>query len=274
MSSPGATTAIPGLARMSWLRARAELLSFRRAREAMFFTLAFPPLMLVLFGTIFGNQQIGGPGSAVPFAQYFVAGMIGAGIWSSCFQNMAITVPLERDSGALKRLIGTPMPKAAYFLGKIVLVLVVTIVECGLLLALGIAFYHLRMPPASDWLTFAWVLLLGSAACTLFGLAVAGVIRHGRSASAVIAPFAILLQFVSGVYFVFGDLPGWLQAVGAVFPLKWITQGMRSVFLPDTFRFNEPQHSWHHAEGVLVLSIWCLVGLAVTLRTFRWTPSR
>jgi ABC-2 type transport system permease protein len=149
-----------------------------------------------------------------------------------------------------------------------------TVIECVLLIALGAAFYGLKLPPAGQWLTFGWVVVLGVASCTLMGLAVAGVIRHGRSASAVVTPFAIVMQFLSGVYFVYGDLPGWLQAVGAVFPLKWITQGMRSVFLPPSFRVVEPQHSWQHAQGALVLGAWCVVGLFVAVRTFRWTPTR
>jgi hypothetical protein len=49
----------------------------------------------------------------------------------------------------------------------------------------------------------------------------------------------IILQFFSGVFFVFTDLPGWMQQVAALFPLKWMTQGMRSVFLPDSFAAQE-----------------------------------
>ncbi len=263
----------PGVLRTTRHRVAAEVLQFRRTREAVFFTVAFPLIMLVLFGTIFGHAEIGPPQANVSFAQYFVAGMIGSGIWGACFQNVAITLALDRDSGALKRLAGTPMPRTAFFFGKMAFVLVVTLVETALLILLGVLFYGLRMPPAERWVTFAWVFVLGVASCTLLGLAVAGVVRHGRSASAIVTPIAVILQFLSGVYFVYGDLPGWLQAVGAGFPLKWITQGMRSVFLPPVFRFAEPQHSWHHPESALVLGAWCVLGLLVTLRTFRWTPT-
>ncbi len=42
----------------------------------------------------------------------------------------------------------------------------------------------------------------------------------------------LLLQFISGVYINFAALPEWLQNVASVFPLKWLAQGFRSVFLP------------------------------------------
>jgi ABC-2 type transport system permease protein len=274
MTSPQVARPVPGRRAAAFARIRIEFLQLRRSRETLFFTVAFPVLMLLLFGTIFSGQEIGPQAQLVSFPQYFMAGMVGSSVWSVCFQNLAVAVPVERDSGALKRLAGTPMPKSAYFIGKIVLSLALTVIDCALLIGLGVGLYHVQIPSVGDWVTFAWVLLLGVTACSLFGLAVAGLIQRGRTASTVVAPFAISLQFLSGVYFVFGDLPGWLQGVGGVFPLRWLTLGMRSVFLPEGFRQVEPQHTWARPVTAIVLAGWCLVGLAFTVRTFRWTPTR
>jgi hypothetical protein len=54
------------------------------------------------------------------------------------FQNLAIAIPIERDSGALKRLEGTPMLKTAYFVCKVILVAFVAVVQNVLLLAIGV----------------------------------------------------------------------------------------------------------------------------------------
>jgi ABC-2 type transport system permease protein len=80
----------------------------------------------------------------------------------------------------------------------------------------------------------------------------------------------IVLQFISGVFFVFSEIPGWMQTIGAIFPLKWLAQGMRSVFLPSSFEISEVGGSWQLPQTALVLVAWTIVGLAVTLRTFRW----
>ena len=58
-------------------------------------------------------------------------------------------------------------------------------------------------------------------------------LASARSVGAVVIAPMLILQFISGVYFAFTDIPGWLQQVASVFPLKWIAQGMRSVFFPD-----------------------------------------
>ena len=258
----------PPLRSVYAVRAKVELLSFVREREAMVFTFAFPILLLVIFGSVFGDQEIEG---GISFAQYFVAGMIAAGLFGSSFQNLGIAIPIERDSGALKRLAGTPMPRSAYFAGKVAVVAVVALVQNVLLLAIGVLFYDLDLPStASRWLTYAWVVVLGLTACTLLGIAVTAIVKNGRTAPAIISPIAIVLQFISGVFFVFSQLPSWMQEIAAIFPLKWMTQGMRSVFLPDDYQTVEPAGSWEHGRIALVLLLWCVVGLAVAVRTFRW----
>ena len=54
----------------------------------------------------------------IPFAQYFLPGMLATGIMLSSFQHLAISIAVERDDGGLKRLHGTPLPSSAFFLGK------------------------------------------------------------------------------------------------------------------------------------------------------------
>jgi ABC-2 type transport system permease protein len=261
-------TRVPTLLSTSLARSKVELLTFFRGRETVVFTLAFPTLLLVIFGSVFGRSNVA---QGVNFAQYFVAGMIAAGLLTSSFQNLAIQVPIERDSGALKRLEGTPMPKAAYFIGKIVMVGFISVTQIILLTGIGALFYNVDLPSTgAKWWTFLWIGVLGTAACTLFGLAFSGFVRNGQSAPAIVTPFAIVLQFISGVFFVYSDLPGWMQTVASVFPLKWMTQGMRSVFLPDDFVSAEPTHSWQHGQAAIVLSLWVVGGLLVASRTFRW----
>ncbi len=254
--------------RIGLLRGRLEVLQFFRGRESVVFSFLFPVILLVIFGSIF-DQQIA-PG--VTFTQYFVAGMIAAGLFTTSFQVLAIQIPIERDRGVLKRLAGTPMPRSAYFIGKIIMVLVSSLLEITVLLTVATLFYDIRLPTTPQrWATFAWVVVLGIAACTLCGIAFSSLPREGKRAPAMVTPVALVLQFISGVFFVYTELPGWMQQIAALFPLKWITQGMRSVFLPDSFAVNEPAGSWESGRIALVLVAWVVLGLVLCLRTFRWT---
>jgi len=253
--------------RIGLSRGALEIKQFNRQREAVVFTIFFPLILLFIFGSIF-NDEIA---PSVTFSQYFVAGMIASGLVNSGFQNLAITITMERDNGTLKRLRGTPMPLSAYFVGKSIQVLYSMSLQILLLLGCGALFFDLQLSnEAADWLTFTWLILLGTLCATILGIAFSAVPKSGRSASAVVSPIVIILQFFSGVFFVFSQLPGWMQQFAAIFPLKWMTQGMRAVFLPDSFATQEVAKSYELSRIGLILTIWSVVGLFIAMKTFKW----
>lgn len=256
--------------RIGLVRAKYEVRLFVRRKDALFFTLFLPIMFLLLFGLIFGNEKI--EGTDLHYSQALVSGILAAGVASVSFVNLAISIANERHEGGLKRLAGTPMPKASYFIGKIGLVLTTVVVEVVLLLIIGIAFFKLKLPTEiGRWITFAWVLILGSAASTLLGIAVSNVPRSAKSAAAVVNLPFVALQFISGVYVPYNNLPSGARAFASVFPLKWMGQGFRSVFLPDSYlKAAEPGHSWQHGTMALVLVGWCVIGGLLCARTFRW----
>ena len=248
-----------------------EIRQFMRQRESVVFTMLFPLILLAIFGSVFSNSIAEG----VTFSQYFVAGMIASGLVNSGFQNLAIMIPIEREFGSLKRLRGTPMAAASYFIGKSILVFVTMIIQVILLLAAGVAFFGVDLPTDPyKWFTFTWLIILGSAASTALGIAFSVIPKSGRGASAVVSPVVIVLQFVSGVFFIFTDLPQWMQQVAAIFPLKWMTQGMRSVFLPDSFAVREVAGSWETGRTFIIILAWLIAGLFISIRTFKWDDQR
>jgi len=259
---------IPSALNLGLRRGALEIKQFTRQRESVVFTILFPLILLAIFGSVFKDTIAPG----VTFSQYFVAGMVASGLVNSGFQQLAITIPMERDYGSLKRLRGTPMPVASYFIGKALLVFISMILQVILLLAGGYFFFGLNMPTdISKWFTFTWLIILGTATSTVLGVAFAVVPKSGRGASAVVSPVVIVLQFFSGVFFIFTQLPSWMQQVAAIFPLKWLTQGMRSVFLPDSFATSEVAKSWETGRTFLILVIWLVVGFFISLRTFKWS---
>ncbi|MDG9677653.1 ABC transporter permease [Micromonospora sp. DH14] len=261
----------PGAGALALRQGRLEITQFLRSRESVVFTLGFPVIMILIFASIFDGTIGGG----VKFTQYFITGMIATGLMTVSFQNLGIWIPVERDRGVLKRYRGTPMPKWVWFAGKVIMVVVIGIAETALLLAFAVALFDLDLPgTAGKWLTFGWVAVLGVTACTLCGIAISSLARTARSGSAVVTPVSLILQFISGVFFVFTDLPTWMQQVAALFPLKWMCQGLRAVFLPESFGAQEPGGSFELGRVALVLALWCVIGVVLCLTTFRWTTKR
>ncbi|MFF7155383.1 ABC transporter permease [Streptomyces sp. NPDC008139] len=245
-----------------------ELRIFFRLREQLVFTFAFPIVFLFLFASIFGDDMANTGSTA---SQYYVASMIAAGIMSTSFQSLGVSIAIERDEHVLRRLRGTPMPPAAYFLGKIWLVLVTSVAETALLLLFGTTIYDVNLPSdVGGWLTFGWLFLLGATSCALLGIAISSVPKTGRSATSVVVLPFLVLQFISGVYILIDTVPNWMLTIGSVFPLKWLCQGLRGVFLPQAAASLEPAGSWEYGRIALVLGAWVVGGLVLCLLTFRW----
>ena len=259
---------VPSAAGIAWSRVGLELRLFARDRQAMVFGFLYPALMMVIFGSVFEGQSVPG---GITYPQYFLPGIAATGIMLTSFQSIGTSVATERQDGSLARLQALPMPAWCYFAGKVGLVVVSTLGQLALLLVVARVLFDVPLPvDASHWLTFAWVAVLGSFAGTTAGIAASRLAKTPASAGVVFAAIALVLQFFSGVFFVFSELPAWMQQVAALFPLKWMTQGLRSATLPDGAKVAEVAGGWEHGTTALVLGVWVIMAVVVSTRTFRW----
>ncbi|MGW0867607.1 ABC transporter permease [Streptomyces sp. NPDC002611] len=263
---------LPGAWGLGLRRGALEIRQFFRQRDQVVFTFAFPVVFLFLFASIFKDDV---EGAGITASQLYVPAMMAAGIMSTSFQALGISIAVERQEKVLRRLRGTPMPPTAYFLGKIWLVLFTGLLETVILLAIGTAFYDVALPSdAGRWFDLVWIFVLGITACALLGIAISSVPKSANSASSVVVLPFLVLQFISGVYIAIGTIPDWMLDVGALFPLKWMCQGLRGVFLPESAQVLEQAGSWELGRVALVLAAWCVGGLALCLLTFRWKDRR
>ena len=262
------TTLVLGTRRIGY-----EVRQYFRQGDTVFFTFLFPLVMLTIFATAFSETSFGqdADGNEVSAAEFYLPAMLAAGVLLSGLQNMAVDIAVEKSDGTLKRLGGSPLPVFSYFMGKIGQVLVTGILQAAAILLLAGIVFQATLPTEPErWLTFAWVFVLGVVTSAILGIALSAIPRSGKSATAVIIPITLVLQFISGVYLSFTQLPEWLQNIASVFPLKWMAQGMRSVFLPDGFEVLERGETWDLPGVALFTALWLVVGLVAARLSFRW----
>jgi len=255
----------------SWLaRFRIEVLLISRDRGTITFTVILPFILLLTLSSLIHNKSLP---DGVSFAQYLTAGMVASGLVYGGFQSLSTALPDERVNGTLKRLYGSPMPPSAYFAGKVGGVLVIYVCQMVLMLSLGGLVFHVRLPTGSgQLLTFAWLSALALITFTSLGIAFSSLAKTGQAAAAIATPFVLFLQFSSGVFFIYGQEPAWMRFIASIFPLRWLCQGMRSVFLPAAYGTQEVGGGFHLPEVALVLAAWSVGGLLLCRRTFRWMP--
>jgi ABC-2 type transport system permease protein len=159
---PSTRAALPSPLAIGLSRVIPELKMFYRRPEQVVLTFSLPALISILLGSIFSTKL---PHSNTSTGSVIAAGMLAYGILSTSFINLGISVAADRDTGALKRLRGTPTTALSYFIGKILLVAILSLAEAVVLVSVGVLFFELHVPTTVfGWFTLTWVFLLGSSA--------------------------------------------------------------------------------------------------------------
>jgi ABC-2 type transport system permease protein len=237
---------------------RGEQLIFWRSREAAIFVFLFPILLFVLLGAVYTGKINGQPAPDV-----LLAGMLGYGCATTAFAGLAIILVIRRESGVLKRVRATPLPPFTYLTAVLTSTLLVFALQGVCLVVVGRAFYHAHVPTKVGSLILA--LGLGAAAFAALGVAIAGLIRSAEGSSAVVNTIVLPMAFISGSFGPTRHYPGFLRAVAAVLPLKYVIELVNAIYLAH-------RELWSRPGAIGVIAAWGAAGLVVALRAFRWEP--
>jgi ABC-2 type transport system permease protein len=247
-----------------WRQVRAQNKLFLRNPFAAFFSLAFPLMFLLLFGSLNGGARIEELGN-IRYIQFLAPGMLAFAVISTCYTGLATGVAINRDEGVLKRVRGTPLPPWVYISSRILSSVWFSVVSAVVMVVAAVVLFRLqvvgRMLPAA-----VVTLLLGAACFCALGMAVAAVIPNGEAAP-VVANFTFFpVAFVSDLFFPSEGAPAWVGAVGSVFPVKHFAKAMEMTFNPlvpgGGFRFGH----------LAVLVVWTAAAVVVAVRFFQWEP--
>jgi len=240
-----------------------DLLIFRRNTAGTFFTVVLPLIFLVIFTSIFGNETLD---NGAKVATLYVPGILTLAIVSATAVNLAMTMTARRERGVLKRVRGTPLQPWTFVLSQalsgfvIAMLMTVIISIVGRLYGVQLQFETLPSLLIS--------LLIGAMSFSAIGLALTRIISSEDAAPAVTNAIFLPLYFISGVFVPDSEVPSWVGDVGKLFPVSHLNKALQESFNPFASGAAWPWDHW------LVVAGWGIVGAAITLKTFRWIPSR
>ena len=241
--------------------------TFWRNPASVFFTVALPLLFLIIFSTIFGNDTIEELGG-IKTTTYYVPAIITLAVVSATMQSLAISLTIDREFGILKRGRGTPLPNWVFFAGRVGNSIVVSVLLLIVVTAIGRLLYGVEIPPLERLPAVLITLIVGAAAFCCLGVALSAAIPS-EDAAAPISNVAVLpLYFLSGVFIPESEIPEGVLKVADVFPIRPFFEAFFGAFDPTT---TGAGFEWGH---LAVVAAWGLVGLALAIRFFRWTPRR
>jgi ABC-2 type transport system permease protein len=243
---------------------RYEQKVFWRNPAAMFFTIAFPVVLLVIFGSLNGGEPVALLGG-LRFTQYYVPSMAAFGAMSACFANLAGRFVYRRESGALKRIRATPIPLKVLIGGFIANAVLVGVLVTFINTTIGVAFYGVTLP--HRWLAFALVILIGSSSFCALGVAFSTLVPNLEATDPMIFGIFMPLVFISGAFFPI-EPSSPLARLANLFPVRHLIEASFASF--DT-RSPGAGVAWTH---LAIVAAWGLAAAVFAVRRFRWEPTR
>jgi len=232
---------------------------YLREPIATFFTLAFPALLVVLFGAIYGNDPLpifGGRGSmdvSMPAYTALILGTIG-------FLSVPITTAGYREQGILRRFRVTPMRPIAYIAADVLTNLTMTILGMIVLVAVGWGLYRVHFE--GNILSLALGIILSALAMFCFGYLIASVAVGARMAQVIGMVIFYPMMFLSGAGMPIEILPATVRRISDFLPLTYAARLIRGLWFGEAW-------SDHLGEVAVLLGILVIFG-ALAARLFRW----
>ncbi|MCP3975181.1 MAG: ABC transporter permease [bacterium] len=253
-----------------WQQIRYQNKIFWRTPIAAFFTIVFPLMFLFVFVTLFGNDTISELG--VTTAQFYAPALAVFGAVSATYTNLAIGTAISRDEGILKRVRGTPLPPWIYMAGRVGSSVWVAFIAVVLMLAVGVLLYGVEIYLVSlPALLVAFA--IGVACFASLGLVVAAFAPSGDAAPAIANATLLPLAFISDIFIAPSDAsPGWLAAVGSVFPLKHFAVAFSDGFSPIEKAARDGWLDHFHWKEYGIMALWLVGGVILAIRFFTWEP--
>lgn len=224
---------------------------------ALFFTLAFPVMLMILFGSIFGNeadQNLGGYGQM----DLSMPGYIGMIIGTIGLLNIPVTLSNYRDQGILRRLRATPLQSGAVLWAQVITQVAMSLSGIALLAIVGFQFFNLRIP--TETVNLLPAILISAFGFFAVGFMLAGVLPTARAAQAVGMAILYPMLFLSGAAMPRFIMPELVQQIGKALPLTHVV-----ILLEDLWFYG----TWNVISLAVVMGM-LVIGLFVSRLTFRW----
>jgi ABC-2 type transport system permease protein len=221
------------------------ILSVRRG-ESLLITLVVPVVLLIFFGAVASSPP-----------DFLVPGLLALAVMSTSMVSLGIATAYERYYGALKRLLGAPLPRLSLLTAKTLAVLITEMVQIVLLV--GIARFAFGWTPGGSPALALVALVLGSAAFAGLGLLMAGTLR-AEATLAVANGLYLIFLLLGGFILPLDRLPEPIGLAARVLPAAALTDATRAALVDPVQGVVGP---------LALLATWAVLGIGAAALTFR-----
>ncbi|HEY4695881.1 MAG TPA: ABC transporter permease [Candidatus Hydromicrobium sp.] len=236
-----------------------EMKLYLREPMATFFTLIYAPMLLVLFGFIYGNDPtplFGGRG----FIDAMIPAYTALIIVTVGLMSVPISTAEDREKGILRRFFSTPTSPAVYLFSNIFVYYIMALLGVIILFLVGVFAYNIKFEGNIFSVFIAFT--LSALSFFSFGYLIASLAPTARTAQVIGMVIAFPMMFLSGATIPIEFLGDRVANITKYVPLYYVVTLMKGLWAGQ---------SWsEHWLNIVVLLGLLIVGAAVSVKTFRW----
>jgi ABC-2 type transport system permease protein len=263
-TSPTRNGRLPGTGRVLATQIRYQLTLLARNPRALVTGLVMPSLLLALeLGRV---EHLGSTAAGMAVLAPRVAGLFLFSTAAIALFSHALALVVAREDGVLRRWRAAPLPSGAYFAGKIVATVLAADLTGAVLVLVSMEMAKLQVTGHA----VLAMLVIGTLAGLAFaaaGTALTALISNAPSAQPVLMLVYLPLVFLSGAFGPIQSLPHWVTTIVTYLPAQPVADAISQALVHHGGPLIPP-------HDLAVLAGWLVGGLLLSLRFFRWDPSR
>jgi len=162
------------------------------------------------------------------YIDFFVPGIVGMTIMTSCIYGSISVNTRYRKDGIIRKLLTTPISRFEWIATKILYQIVLAFISASVIIIVGVAVFGVKVS-INGWVFAA--IVFASTTFAGIGMIIARFVRDEETAEAAGSAVSFPMMFLSGTFFPLEIMPIELQYVAKVLPLYYVNEATRGAMI-------------------------------------------
>ncbi|GAA3771602.1 ABC transporter permease [Plantactinospora mayteni] len=231
---------------------------FFREPMIVFFALAFPPILLVIFGAVPSFREPDPSIGGLRVIDLYVPIVVALGLATFALNGLSQLFATYREKGVLRRMRTTPVKPGTMLGAQLLMSTILSVLTMVVVLAVGRLAFDVSLPRQLPAYLLGYV--LAALAMFAIGLLVASLAPTGKSAGAIGTVLFFPIVFFAGLWIPRDNMNGVLRTISDLTPLGPAVQSLQDA---TAGHWPQPLH-------LAVMLGWTIVAGGLAARYFRW----
>ena len=178
--------------------------------------------------TIIGINEESSVGEDFDYIDFFLPGMIGFTIMTSCIYGSIERNTKYRKDGILRKLLTMPITRAEWILSKMLFMLFLSFVSTLVILLVGILVWGISIKIN---IFFFLLIIATSFLFSGIGMIIGRFVKEQETADMAGGAITFPMMFLAGTFFPLESMPDFMQSIAQVLPLYYVNEGMRNAMI-------------------------------------------